>query len=582
MGTLRTDREGTSRRVVALARSPQFVYSSSMDRGCSNRTWQWVFALGFATMSSIIVSCNAPTPKTTPPRANVATTNPLGYVDQRIPDGFIPARPPPPLRHPPLSTPLMSALPNGIALVHSIYVHPTEGPPAPLPLIRAAVGFVGPSASNAPPRDHRIASGPGCGEVTIAGTVIPLDCLTDTYGEVPSAAHLVLPDAIYEPTPLYMGAAQMPQFVDHRAQGSEGPMRFQGPIAMAAALSFASAVDHALTIETGQPGFVSAMHVWSRAHTPSLALVGEMNQSHVLTSEEIWPLTNDNSKLACSWAAPFECRPACEPMGPCTCALPVEKCGRSVDPEWLNRANAHPVARVTAITRISTDKASLMKTLARGQDVWIAMHIQEKAFLQMGQKDEFPALIGDFDPGETSAGHALVVVGYRATARGAYFLLRNSWGEQWGEHGYAWIHESTLVKSLATAYVVGVEPIGHDAKTPRNEAFTQCASGLLPDSITAQCVPVCPDGSPRYNATCADKSGCPEGYANVLGECVVGAPNTKGIDVATGIGYTCSAGGCTYVVPRGFAGCTMTWCASSCPAPRFRLAANDAKLACVE
>ncbi len=212
----------------------------------------------------------------------------------------------------------------------------------------------------------------------------------------------------------------------------------------------------------------------------------------------------------------------------------------------------------------------------------MSMHCNSAAFSKPISQDGFSAVIPDFDPNSTKSGHAMVIAGYRVTANGAYFLLHNSWSRQWGDDGYAWIHESTLFKNLTSAYTVDAEPIGPSKTPPRNETPTQCPDGLLPDSITAQCAPACPDGSARHNAVCADSSLCPAGYVNLSGECVVAAPTARGMDPASRVQYNCAPGGCSYVVPFGFGGCFLPWCTMSCPSPRFQLTTDGVSMVCVE
>ena len=44
--------------------------------------------------------------------------------------------------------------------------------------------------------------------------------------------------------------------------------------------------------------------------------------------------------------------------------------------------------------------------------------------------------------------HAVVTVGYGTASMGRCFLIRNSWGEGWGDKGYAWIMEDLFAESL--------------------------------------------------------------------------------------------------------------------------------------
>lgn len=44
--------------------------------------------------------------------------------------------------------------------------------------------------------------------------------------------------------------------------------------------------------------------------------------------------------------------------------------------------------------------------------------------------------------------HAVVTVGYGNTAVGRCFLIRNSWGSDWADCGYAWVEESLFAASL--------------------------------------------------------------------------------------------------------------------------------------
>ncbi|MEO1343674.1 MAG: C1 family peptidase [Pseudomonadota bacterium] len=44
--------------------------------------------------------------------------------------------------------------------------------------------------------------------------------------------------------------------------------------------------------------------------------------------------------------------------------------------------------------------------------------------------------------------HAVVAIGYGSSSTGRCFLIRNSWGDAWGDDGYAWIAEDLFDASL--------------------------------------------------------------------------------------------------------------------------------------
>jgi C1A family cysteine protease len=50
-------------------------------------------------------------------------------------------------------------------------------------------------------------------------------------------------------------------------------------------------------------------------------------------------------------------------------------------------------------------------------------------------------LVDTFDPGSVRGGHAVAVVGYRADGR---FIVRNSWGTDWGDKGFAYVSPSYI------------------------------------------------------------------------------------------------------------------------------------------
>lgn len=410
-----------------------------------------------------------------------------------------------------------------------------------------------------------------------------MDCPTPDYAKIPSAARPLLPDTVFNPD--NVGAAVLPAVIDHREDGTEGPVRNQGVVGACSALSFATAIDHALA-RRGNRVAVSAMHVWSRYHEPSMAMAVDKNRNRELTSEANWPYTVFNQLIACSWVQKSQCMPYCGSV--CPCRMPAEHCGRDVDSGELALADANPIARFTNITYINHSRISLMRALAQGQDIWISMDVANAAFDSeriIPQHDGLRSVIGHFEPGDTLGSHAMVIAGYRVRPSGTYFLLHNSWGEGWGDGGYAWVHEKTLEMNTVAAYLVDAEPW----EPPKNELPPrltrpgQCLNGFMPDSMTGQCAPPCVDGGARHNGVCPANTNCPAGYVYQLGSCVVAAPNVFGGDRTNGLVWVCEAIGCAYSAPVGSLGCTEhPRCSMVCPSPRFRLSYGPMGVGCTE
>jgi hypothetical protein len=53
--------------------------------------------------------------------------------------------------------------------------------------------------------------------------------------------------------------------------------------------------------------------------------------------------------------------------------------------------------------------------------------------------------------------HALVAVGFGHRDTDRYVLVRNSWGEDWGLAGHAWVDTAYLGPRLLVAATIGVE-----------------------------------------------------------------------------------------------------------------------------
>lgn len=359
----------------------------------------------------------------------------------------------------------------------------------------------------------------------------------------------------------------LPAVVDHRQDGTEGPIRNQGTVPACTAFAEAAALDHAMARWEQKPPEVSVMSLWSRYHTAVEQNAVDSNVGQPLCAEKDWPFS---IKTATSWL-------------PCDQVQDPHKygCGQPIVP---TKTASHVVAHMTRVVFLKKpDILSLMSILAAGQDIIVTMSIPD-SFAPRGRAG------ARYIPHYTSVqhddvGHAMVLAGYAHFAHGTYFLLHNSWGPRWGDGGYAWIHEATIAKWAREFLIVDAEPELEPTKrgAVRARGETTCEGALVPDSVQRTCTPRCPDGSPRSDGVCpAAKNPCPAGYVNLTGICVLAAPSTHGTDPKSGIAWQCGPGGCTYDLPKGVdPSCTGGTCRTSCPAPDYRVALDGDHVTCI-
>jgi hypothetical protein len=518
----------------------------------------------------------------------------------------------------------------------------TEPPPRPFSIRSAIVGDDLPAPTKVA---QKAAKAKGCGEVHVGGVAIPLMCRgKGSFLQVLGASVPLLDAQTLSTRAGYVGDAEPPTLVDHRLDGTEGPIRDQKEVGACTAFSLASTLDHAFASATGKPGYVSVMHIWSRYANGFKEDAAANNLKKPLTAESLWSY---DAAAACQWVAEGDCASYCEVRN-ATCGKP--------DEARRAKADGLPHLTLASVTKIVPSTSNFVTVLAKGQDVWFGMSIDAPVFERVSGKN---VVVPDFDARDSESGHAMSIVGYRVQANGTYFLLKNSWGKSWGDQGYAWIHESTLTRNIvdAHAYVVDVTPAASSPTTPSTpttpttptipsslptaipttlptatptttakptatasptvpsvptappwfpgpSASTPtipglglptlpfpglpqpkpkgCAKGQVPDAATGACVAPCADGSAPTSGKCATQSACPKGYVDFFGFCVVAAPTKSGLVPNSGVKYQCAAGGCVYAMPKGVEGCTSPVCTLACPSPRFVIAKGPGGLHCSE
>jgi papain like protease len=300
----------------------------------------------------------------------------------------------------------------------------------------------------------------------------------------------------------------LPDNVDHRVDNFEGPVKNQGAVGACTAFSLSTVMDNAImrlqaAEDAGPPGpkdprdakeaagwAMSPLHIWARYGTPSMKSAGE-----AMLHKEVAPLS--------VW--PYSPRQACqlEKGGGAQCgeAYHVRAGSGLHDPAIehslanANREWQYKVAQIDKITTKPVNPDAIAAVLATGSDVWIGINIDGHAWQHLKGQN---AVIPDWRQNE--GGHAVALAGYRKGPNGKrQFLVHNSWGGTWGDHGFGWVNEEMIEKHLEYAYAIRIEDKSGKSPPQTDDA---CPEKELIDADTGQCAPMCPDNTRRVNGEC--------------------------------------------------------------------------------
>jgi hypothetical protein len=295
------------------------------------------------------------------------------------------------------------------------------------------------------------------------------------------------------PAPKKPGAvATLPDSVDHRKDGTEGPVKDQGQVGACTAFSLSTAMDNAIRRQNGAET-TSTLHIWSHYGNPIVQSAGDQNLKKPIAPWESWPY---DERVACQLDVSGD--HDCGPYTP-----PVTQGSGAHDPTLqakVKDSDAKGQWQITEYDRIPSDPDTLATFLATGADVWTSMDIGTTWLSTTGET------IADWTALNVDGGHAFVIAGYRHVNGQRQFLVHNSWGATWGERGYAYVSEAMVRAFLKTSYKVVVANRNAAAPTPTASSpltDDDCGEDQVVDSVTGLCAKICPGPSRPAGGKCA-------------------------------------------------------------------------------
>lgn len=359
----------------------------------------------------------------------------------------------------------------------------TDGRPAtPPPSTWAPAPSYQPAPAPAPATAQSFQAQPTCAPKEVApGVFVTFDC----------GAHADVRKAIAPSFKRSFVSGPLPPFVDHRMTGLEGPVKNQGAVGTCTAVSLSSAMDHAIR-KMGRGDVVSALHVWSKYAVSSMGVAGDQTEGERIALEPSWPY--DPAKACKMLRQPFDSCASAYKVTPASGDLDM---GLRAERKAADGAGRYTIAAIEQLRSKPADLDEMSAVLAGGDAIWASFSVDSDAWTTRAMLPG--AVLPEYEQRD-SAGHAVVLAGYRVVGAGKQFLIHNSWGPKWGEGGYAWISGTMVSKHLRAAYKVRVSD-GGGGPSP-NPGPNACPAGQAPDSVLGGCVPLCASGSAPAAGVC--------------------------------------------------------------------------------
>jgi hypothetical protein len=132
-----------------------------------------------------------------------------------------------------------------------------------------------------------------------------------------------------------------------------------------------------------------------------------------------------------------------------------ETCLQQIDPQLAKNAFRKGLPE---LSRFELSKAEIRRAIAEGNPVVVAVggEVLGKSFFDLRTdlwKVEEPA------SSSSSTGHAMLIVGYDINKYGGAFEIMNSYGNEWGANGFAWVKYDDLFENNSIKFAIEVPPL---------------------------------------------------------------------------------------------------------------------------
>ncbi|XP_028627808.1 cathepsin J isoform X2 [Grammomys surdaster] len=240
------------------------------------------------------------------------------------------------------------------------------------------------------------------------GFTMKMNAFADMTGDEfrKSMNNILIPAAVTDPSAQKQVSNDLPDFKDWRKEGYVTPVRNQGKCGSCWAFAAAGAIEGQMFSKTGNLTPLSVQNLLDCSKT-----VGN-NGCHWGTANKAFEYVFENKGLEAEATYPYE-----EKEGPCR----------------YNSENAS--AYITDFVKLPPNEIYLSVAVASIGPISAAVDASHDSFIFYNG-----GIYHEPNCSSYSVNHAVLIVGYgyegNVTDGNNYWLIKNSWGEEWGMNGY--------------------------------------------------------------------------------------------------------------------------------------------------